>query len=113
MRGREECLIAADLHPRALAVGWRRTFACGGETIEIENRGYGFEDLGEGMVLEEARSCILGMRSALFMRVPGGGSCLSGCEEVLRRCGCGVGGDESFGGSGGGAGLLLLGLWML
>lgn len=54
-------VIAADLHPLAMAAGWKRTFDCAGETVEIENRAHSFEDLAvEGMVLDEARDLYFG-----------------------------------------------------
>ncbi len=54
-------IFIADLHPQAIAAGWKRSFRVGATVHEIENYPYSFEDLAtEGMVLESARDLYLG-----------------------------------------------------
>jgi malonyl-CoA O-methyltransferase len=38
-------VIISDFHPDAIRNGWKRTFECGGETLEVESYPYLIEDL--------------------------------------------------------------------
>jgi ubiquinone/menaquinone biosynthesis C-methylase UbiE len=54
-------VIAVDLHPRAMAAGWKRTFQSDGTTCEVENHAYSFEDLMvDGLTLEESHDLYFG-----------------------------------------------------
>jgi ubiquinone/menaquinone biosynthesis C-methylase UbiE len=54
-------ILAADVHPEAIAAGWKRSFRDGPNVYEIENHAYSFEDLGvDGLVLEAARDLYFG-----------------------------------------------------
>jgi malonyl-CoA O-methyltransferase len=44
-------VIISDFHPDAIRNGWKRTFRCGSETLEVESFPYAVEDL-----LEQARA---------------------------------------------------------
>lgn len=54
-------IIAADLHPAAIAAGWTRSFRQGDAVYEIETYPYAMEDLEvEGLALEDARDLSFG-----------------------------------------------------
>ena len=40
-------MIISDFHPEAIRVGWKRTFQCGSETMEVESFPYSIEGLVE------------------------------------------------------------------
>lgn len=75
-------VIVTDFHPDALRRGWKRTFASGGETIEMESEPYSLDELGnERLRLVDFREAGFGEperpifdaagKSELFERVRG------------------------------------------
>lgn len=54
-------ILAADVHPSAIAAGWKRSFRDGNAVYEIENHPYAFDDLSiDGLVLEHAGDLFFG-----------------------------------------------------
>jgi len=75
-------ILAADVHPKAIAAGWKRSFRDGAETYEVAHHPYSFDDLEvHGLMLEDARDLYFGEperaiyeragKSSLFERVRG------------------------------------------
>jgi SAM-dependent methyltransferase len=90
-------LILSDFHPDAIRNGWKRTFRCGDETMEVESYPYSIEELldmaeSSGFRLEELLELSFGPeeerifvnagRADLFARVEGQAAVILIC---LRR----------------------------
>ncbi len=54
-------LLAADVHPRAISAGWKRSFRDGEDVYEVENHSYSLDELtADELVLEDARDLYFG-----------------------------------------------------
>lgn len=75
-------ILAADVHPKAIAAGWKRSFRSGAEVYEVAHHPYSFEDLEvDGLVLEDARDLHFGEPERAIYEIAG----KSGLFEQVRE----------------------------